>query len=78
MFHPAKTPHPVRLFDLSIPDIQERQQRVLYFDTLKEAAEYVGCSTLTLRKNIGSRVLSKRWGKRFAVRAVSTEIQKRA
>lgn len=72
------TPHPVKLYDLSIPDLDQRRDQALTFATLQQAALYVGCTPATIRNNIGSRVLSPRWQKRFAVRAASNQLEKRA
>lgn len=72
------TPHPVKLYDLSIPDLNQRRDQAQTFATIQQAALFVGCTPATIRNNIGSRVLSPRWQKRFAVRAVSNQLEKRA
>ena len=71
MYLPSKMPHPVRLYDTSILNIQERRELALDFPTIADAAKYLGVAPNTVRNNIGSRVLSKKWGRRYAVRAVS-------
>jgi hypothetical protein len=78
MYLPTKTPHPVRLYDTSILNIQERRERALDFPTIADAAKYLGVAPNTVRNNIGSRVMSHKLGKRYAVRALSEPIQKRA
>jgi hypothetical protein len=66
-----KTPQPIRLYDLSIPDLEERKQKALDFLSLADAATFLGVAPNTVRNNIGSRILCHKLGKRFAVRVVS-------
>jgi hypothetical protein len=51
MYLPTKTPHPVRLFDLSIPDMEARRLGVLDFPSLADAATFLGVSPSTVRNN---------------------------
>lgn len=71
MYLPTKLPHPVRLYDCSILNIQERRERALDFPSIADAAKFLGVAPGTVRNNLGSRVLSKKLGKRYAVRSVS-------
>jgi hypothetical protein len=72
-----KTPQPIRLYDLSIEDLEERRKNVLEFASLADAAEYLGVYPNTVRNNIGSRILCHKLGKRFAVRLIPTEETKK-
>jgi hypothetical protein len=73
MYHPSKTPHPVRLYDTTILNIQERRAKALDFPTIADCATYLGVWRNSVAYAIGGRIKSKRDGKEYAVRAVALE-----